>query len=223
MRAATRSAIERATVRLPRRGGQGVLVPGRLIVTAAHVIGWTAEGEMAYGDDFAEGITGADETSMQVGVRAVEPVSDIAVLGGLDDQEALKHVEAFEAFCGRTKPVALCTDDFPLFDPIRVHIFTHVGLWIEGVAQQCAVNASTLAIESQEDIQGGTSGGPVVTDTGLLLGIVSWAGGVDGASRTVCIPRVHLTAPGWLVRTMVDPRWEIRAARMEQRRRMKAK
>jgi hypothetical protein len=63
-----------------------------------------------------------------------------------------------------TKPVVLCTDDFPLFDPIRVHILTHVGRWTEGTAEQCAINASTLAIESQEDIAGGTSGGPVVTD-----------------------------------------------------------
>jgi hypothetical protein len=36
--APTRERIARATVRLTRRGGQGVVVPGGMIVTAAHVI-----------------------------------------------------------------------------------------------------------------------------------------------------------------------------------------
>jgi hypothetical protein len=43
-------AVVGATVRFPERG-QGVLVPGQLILTAAHVIEWRIEGAMALGDD----------------------------------------------------------------------------------------------------------------------------------------------------------------------------
>ena len=42
--------VEKATVRLTGKGGQGVLVPGGLIVTAAHCVNWYLEGGMAMGD-----------------------------------------------------------------------------------------------------------------------------------------------------------------------------
>ena len=50
MRQAIRDAVAAATVRFPERGGQGVLVPGGLILTAAHVVDRTDTGAMALGD-----------------------------------------------------------------------------------------------------------------------------------------------------------------------------
>lgn len=50
---------------------------------------------------------------------------------------------------------------------------------------------------------------------GLLLGVISIAGGKDGEpAREGHIPRLHLTAPGWLVRRMRDPQREIRTTRL---------
>ena len=46
-----------ATVRLDNLGGQGVLVPGGFILTAAHCIQWNGEVEMAMVDRFIESIT----------------------------------------------------------------------------------------------------------------------------------------------------------------------
>jgi hypothetical protein len=46
-----------ATVRLDNLGGQGVLVPGGFILSAAHCIQWDGEVGMAMGDRFIESIT----------------------------------------------------------------------------------------------------------------------------------------------------------------------
>jgi hypothetical protein len=67
-----------------------------------------------------------------------------------------------------------------------------------------------LHIEAEEDIVGGTSGSPVVTEKGLLVGVVSTAGGIVGTSREASCARLHLTVPGFLLRLMRDPKWEIR-------------
>jgi len=211
-----RTKIKAATVRFLRRGGQGVLVPGQMIVTAAHVVSWSAEGGMALGDYYVEDVK-ANRRVLKIQPLAVEPVADIAILGALDGQaseEFSAAAEAFEDFCKSTAPVPICTADFPLFCPFPVHILTHTGQWLDAHAQQCSINAPTLWIEAKEGIEGGTSGGPVVTNDGLLLGVVSTAGGPVGEpTLSGRVPRLHLAAPGWSVRTMVDPEWEIRKIR----------
>lgn len=52
--------IIKATVRLLGKGGQGVLVPGKLILTAAHCVTWDADGGMVLGDHYIEDITTAN-------------------------------------------------------------------------------------------------------------------------------------------------------------------
>jgi hypothetical protein len=124
-----RARVAAATVKFLRRGGQGVLVPGHLIssagsprgtspdhllFTAAHVIGWSAKGYMALGDDarFVEGIATATGVRLLAYPLAVEPVADIAVLGALDGQWHPDAEEAYEAFCEQTTPVPVDTTDF---------------------------------------------------------------------------------------------------------------
>jgi hypothetical protein len=65
-----------------------------------------------------------------------------------------------------------------------------------------ALDAHSLVLEPDEPLEPGTSGGPVVTTDGLLLGVVSWSG--QGHTKAGSIPRPHLTAPVWLVREMVE-------------------
>jgi len=175
-----RHRVEAATVRFRRWGGQGVLVPGRLIVTAAHVIQWSAEGHMAL-REFVEEIE-AGGRRLRITPMAVEPVADIAVLGALDDQAYLDDAEAFEAFCESTAPVPLCTGDASG----RVHVFTHTGRWVAGHYPAGAWekaeasrfrrmhgNDPRLFIATDEPIEGGTSGSPIVTEGGLLVGVMS--------------------------------------------------
>ncbi len=192
-----------ATVRLPRLGGQGVLVPGRFIVTAAHCIGWSAEGGMALGDDYVEEIVTADGRRLNVQVVGLEPVKDLAVLGIVDDQTS-PYLDAFEAFCDATVPVQLATDEFELFRPYGAHVFTHNKGVVTVSAKQCAPGAAVLAFTANESIDGGTSGGPVVMSNGRLLGVISSTYFAPGDTGCVgAIPRVHLAAPLWLVRQMI--------------------
>jgi hypothetical protein len=44
-----RARTRAATVQLPTKGGQGVLVPGGFVLTAAHCIDWSLDGGMALG------------------------------------------------------------------------------------------------------------------------------------------------------------------------------
>jgi S1-C subfamily serine protease len=207
--------IARATVRFPGKGGQGVIVPGGMIVTAAHVVNWDVTGQMAqlwdslYWEDVEIG-----GRSVKAQVYAVEPVADVAVLGAPDDQAHADVAEAFEACLESIKPVPICTKDFPLGEPFAVYIRAHTGDWIKGQAVQRGVNAQYLGITPEGDIKGGTSGSPVVTAQGLLVGVISRAGGAVGEPTSFSVvPRLHLTAPGWLIRRMRDPQWEIRATR----------
>lgn len=131
----------------------------------------------------------------------VEPCSDIAVLGSLDNQTFGQEAEDFERFCERTPPVEICTDEFELFDPIHVHVLSHRGTWIDGEVRQTLKGAESLPITTTTKIEGGDSGGPVVNDEGLLIGIVSQSqeststGPFDGH-----IPRPHLAVPVWCSR-----------------------
>jgi len=87
-----RADVEKATVTILGRIGQGVLIKNNLIITAAHCIDFKNEGEMVVGGYFIEKIK-TSEKELKVAPLAVEPVSDIAVLGSLDGQEFLKEAE----------------------------------------------------------------------------------------------------------------------------------
>jgi hypothetical protein len=99
-----------ATVHFPRRGGQGVVVPGLMIVTAAHVI--AKEGFWDYGGLAVhfEMVTVEGKT-WTAALLSADPVSDVAVLGvplpeleeGLDFQDHLQSIS----------PVRLFTADLP--------------------------------------------------------------------------------------------------------------
>src|SRR5262249_32084812 len=75
-----RDRVLAATVSLSDLGGQGVLVPGGLILTAAHCIKWSGTGAMVLGDYFVERIKTRDGRSFRASVCAAEPVADIAAL-----------------------------------------------------------------------------------------------------------------------------------------------
>jgi hypothetical protein len=75
--------IAKATVTTLRRGGgQGVLVNGNLIITAAHCLDWSCDGELVLRKHSVEVRTRQGE--LKVTPIAIEPVKDIAVLGSLD-------------------------------------------------------------------------------------------------------------------------------------------
>ncbi len=187
--------VERAAVKLLKKGGQGILVEGNLILTAAHCVDFKCDGEMVLGNDFLEPIQTCCGV-FNVAALAVEPVNDLAVLGPVDGQVLPADAEAFEDFCAATKSVPICTSEFELFKEIPISIFTHKGAWIRGQAQQCANHAAMLFIHAEEQIEGGTSGSPIVNRQGEVVGIVSHSstGSEDCHGRA---PRPHLVMPAW--------------------------
>ncbi len=194
--------VEKATVTLLGKGGQGVLVNNNMIITAAHCIAYECQGDMILGEYFIENIK-AGERQLKVTPLAVEPVSDIAVLGSLDDQEFSKDADDFEKFCEDTNPVPLCRKgDLVSFQKFPVHIYTHKGTWVTGCAEQVSENGKLLAIEAAEQIDGGTSGGPIINDSGELVGIASNFSFAAEAQHksTGSAPRPHLALPVWVCR-----------------------
>jgi S1-C subfamily serine protease len=199
------SRIESAIVRLPGQG-QGVLVPGEYVLTAAHCLGWRGEERIALGEDpeFYEQIVAADGRTITLSPYAIDSVSDLAVLGAVDGGASPNFLEAFFAFCADTVPVPIALDEFVVRVARNVFLFTHNKGIIPARATLGRPDAYTLVLETDESVDGGTSGGPVVTREGKLLGILSNAGGPPGGPQCQCrILRIHLAAPVWLIRQMI--------------------
>jgi hypothetical protein len=60
-------------------------------------------------------------------------------------------------------------------------------------------------VEFDALIEGGTSGGAVIDDGDLLVGVVSQAGGAEGQSQNGLIPRPHLALPAWVWNRILYP------------------
>jgi S1-C subfamily serine protease len=200
-----KARTEKATVRFLRRDeqgvdmpvAQGVLVPDGFIITAAHCIDWDGNGAMALGDHFVERIRAGNGVIYTVSPYAVEPMRDIAALAAVDGLH--EECNAFEEFCEATEPVPVSTDDFPIGTSVPVHVLTHRGAWVTGRARRYGFQiGGAVAVEFDAPIESGTSGGPVIDDNGLLVGVVSQAGAVEGQRQTGLMPRPHLALPVWI-------------------------
>jgi len=197
--------IERATFVIPKRGGQCVLINNFFILTAAHCVDFSLEGDMPLGNFYIEELR-AGNIILKVEPRFVDPVSDIAILSSLDDQAFHDEVLAFEDFCDQIKPIQICQSEFEFFKEFPVYIYTHKKTWIRAKAQQHGRETKFLGIESTEQIERGTSGGPVVNDCGELVGIMSNAGIKREGNDSILgfVPRPHLTIPVWAYRKIFN-------------------
>lgn len=222
-----RQTVVEATVRLPRKGGQGVRVQGGYVLTAAHCVDWHTGGMMTL-DDSYERVETRTNQRLLMRVEAVEPVADIAVLGAGDNQTLGDDADAFEEFCAETAALNIADLKSPppeRFKPLtmaalksrgpfkvpkpprrtieRVHVLTHKGTWIEASA---SVNARGVLgpctwLQAKQKIEGGTSGGPIVNERGELLGVVSHCCEQDlGNGYDGAFPSPPRALPGWLWR-----------------------
>lgn len=195
--------IRAATVWLPTREGQGVLVNGDVILTAAHCIEWSPDfiDASCLGDPIRQFIETKDGRKFRGDVVFIDPIADIAAIQCCDAEQCLKDAAAFENFCRSTTATTLSGLKPDLFTLFPVNILAHTGEWIAGNGQFCNPGRSNVFIQPFHRIRGGTSGGPVLDINGELLGVVSVVadsddGEIDGAAT---IPFAIRTLPRWLI------------------------
>ena len=187
-----------------------MLVGSGLILTAAHCLDYDSDtgAGITLGDSPVVEIETADGTKLKTTPWVIESVCDVALLGPLDSQAFSKQVRALEGFCRRTKSV-------PIFRgvvserPLPVLIRSHQKKWIKGDVTLLGSSAHRVELEAEEQIVGGTSGGPIVTHDGTLVGIVSHC--TEAPQGDVCeglIPMAHLTLPVWASDLISKPRFE---------------
>jgi S1-C subfamily serine protease len=158
---------------------------------------------MALGDPYPELVQTRSGATFTLDTVAVEPAADIAVLGERDSQEFPEQCAAFREWSQATEPVPVSAQVLDVLGPLPVHLLTHKGKWVTGkVTRYCfpgSLPGGKVSLEMDRPIQPGTSGGPVVDETGKLVGVVSWASGrAAGEGRTGMIPVAHLALPRWV-------------------------
>lgn len=188
--------------------GKGFFVPGGFILTAAHCVPWSGEGQMPLGDFFHVAIIAADGTKLTGEVIAVEVVADIAVIGVLDNQMFSKEAEVFDRFAESIHPLQMCGAEFPFGEDFPVHVMNHCGHWLSGNAAQWKENATTMVVETHPQITPGTSGSAVVNDSGEVVGVVSTLHGEEAGAICSCA-RPCQSLPVWLWRAIKTAEHEL--------------
>jgi hypothetical protein len=228
--------VVKATVKLPKQKGQGVLVThglkgsrGGYIITAAHCLQLNRRTVfyLSTNDFHFYDIRTADGSEFRMTPFMVELNQDVAVLWPLDDQEPAfeKDCETYLDCCNRIAPIRIRMKPYPVnldvlfkreeVDPPviqknhRIHIYSHRGRWIHGVASTGPGNGSRILFaKMEEEIEGGTSGGPIVDDNGELVSVVSMmTGSRDKGSKGGHSPVLSVTLPTWILRRIrgLDP------------------
>lgn len=197
--------VANATVTILKTRGQGVWVKNGFIITAAHCIDFKCDGSMPLGDFFIEEIE-TIHGKLKVSPWAVEPVNDIAVLGSLDNQIFPDEAMGFDELCKKIKPIPLFLKKLKQFEKFPVYIYTHQKTWLEGEATKWdgEKGSPAIGIETKEQIEGGTSGSPIVNERGELVAIVSNTNlkqsAIDKCQGIASRP--HLALPVWISRSI---------------------
>lgn len=153
------------------RHGQGVLVEGGFMLTAAHCIKWKGVGEIASPLEVAasrQTIKTRCGLRFHLGPLMADPVSDMAALGITDDQDQWKDYGVFEAWKGSVQAVPLSTQIPPESD---VYVLSHTGKWIAGRAASYAPCEPRVIVSSWRQSIESAAGRPAVRSSMRPMGI----------------------------------------------------
>ena len=153
--------------------------------------------------DFLVSVETPSEKIIACETVAVECCADIAVLGRLSSyiptptEDQIK----FDDFVGSVEPLTLC-EAKPKID---VFVLTHTDTWVTGVIQG-SFHKSKIRVGTDQLINHGTSGGPIVDPQGNLVSIASRA----APSSVLCTtkkssehPNLYESLPVWLLREIM--------------------
>ncbi len=204
-----RSDVAAATVKVrgyqsdSEKVGLGVLVEGAYLLTAAHCLEYDNDtgARITLGEHVFYEVETARGEKLNVAPVFIESISDIAVLGPLDrysyDEE---WIAAYEAFIERTTPVPLWNGRNAGAFGIRIH--SHKKTWVSGKATIGTAGQPYIWIKTEERIEGGTSGGPIINDSGELVSVVTAAGGYLGMTNEGHAPLLRYALPAGIFQEM---------------------
>jgi hypothetical protein len=147
MENATKERVILATVTVIQNeetgsAGRGFFVHGGYIITAAHCVPWSNEGDMILSSgDFAVKVVTATGSVIRGQIIAVDPASDIAVIAAPDNQRHPEEWQSFLTTAESIEPLVLCDDEFASGEAFPAHVFTHQGGWVSGDCEQFGENA----------------------------------------------------------------------------------
>lgn len=199
-----RKQIELATVRVrskdmkPGEGGQGVYIGNNFVLTAAHCLKFDTDGGIALGDYVIYYIERPEGEPIWCSPVCIDPCSDLAVVGPCDSQDLSERHWEFLTFFADVVPIEIRREPLQLDESKRCEIRTHLGTWVSGKMKRHS-DSPWAWLDADENIIGGTSGGPIVDNDGQILAVMSIAGGSVGVTTSGPHSIPPLRLPSWLL------------------------
>jgi hypothetical protein len=124
----------------------------------------------------------------------VDPVGDIAVLGSPDREALSEQADEYDALVDGlcALPIAAAPEES------RVLLLSLDGRWFQSPVSHSG--GPLWLYGADEEIVGGMSGSPIISDTGSAIGVVCNSGGLNGPSARNAgpLPRLDYHLPVWL-------------------------
>lgn len=199
-----RRVVEEATVTIVGKGARGVLIDNCFVLTAAHCIDIDYKGGMALTKYYEEEIETIHGERQKLDIRFVDPVLDLAVLGGADDEGGTENSYTIWSFWEKVlerveAPLSLFLGELAVMRDPPIHIYTYEGTWITGTAH-VPDRSNFFYIQTSGPIKSRASGSPIVNDACELIGIVSYIGESEEKDYFGKSPYLPNSLPFWVVK-----------------------
>jgi hypothetical protein len=181
--------------------GRGFIVEGprgRLIITAAHCLprfppaaANTTADERTYGALVSRL---HEKPAITVECLFADPFGDLAILGEPDGQELELREEAvaYDALVDKASPLRVGKHVAP--GPESARMLSLNGQWFR--CQVTSNGGRLWIVDAEDDIIGGMSGSPILSNDGVAIGVVCAGVSRKGGPN----PRLTFGLPGWMLR-----------------------